>query len=145
MIRRAVEGDTEALLAMSRDFEREGCCNGIRANTPDDLEGMDIFVAEEDGQPAGYIYGKAVTDDSRCRGWCPDGKYYEVEELYVRPPWRDKGVGQQLFERISREAKAQGLNALCLYAVGKDWKKLFHFYIDRLGMTFWSAALHLEL
>ncbi len=144
LIRRAEDNDMEALLSMSLEFEREACCNGVRANQPSDLEGMDVFVAEESGFLTGYAYGRAITDDKRCV-WCEEGKYYELEEVYVRPAWRSQGTGQQLFEQICKEARGQGLHALCLYAVGKDWQRLFRFYIDRLGMTFWSAAMHMTL
>ena len=49
------------LIELSRDWENEGSCHGYRANTSDDLEDRRIFLAMEDGQIWGYLFGKMET------------------------------------------------------------------------------------
>lgn len=49
------------LIELSRDWENEGSCHGYRANTSDDLEDRRIFLAMEDGQILGYLFGKMET------------------------------------------------------------------------------------
>ena len=56
----------DQLIRFSEDWTAEGSCYGYRPNTPSDIEGNRIFVAEEEGNIVGYLFGianKVVNDD----------------------------------------------------------------------------------
>ena len=67
--------------------------------------------------------------------------YFEVEELYVVPECRGQGVGKVLFSFAEAVVKAEGIDYLMLSTATKDYRRILHFYIDELGMEFWSARL----
>jgi len=138
------DGLTADLIALSRDWEAEDSCRGYRANGPEDLEGRRVFVAEEDGAVRGYLFGQACTSE-RQSSVMPDGcPYFEVEELYVAPEMRSAGVGAALF-RFAEEAVRPTCGYLLLSTATKNWRAVFHFYLDLLDMQFWSARLFKKL
>ena len=65
---------------------------------------------------------------------------FEVEELYVVPEKRSQGIGAKLF-RYAEEAVKPEADYIVLSTATKNWKAIFHFYLDELDMTFWSARL----
>ena len=66
--------------------------------------------------------------------------YFEVEELYVCPADRSRGVGRRLFA-LAEEAAAGEADFLMLSTATKNWRAILHFYVEELGMEFWSARL----
>lgn len=88
-----------------------------------------------DNIPIGYAYGNKKQKE----------KYYYVEEIYVQPKFRSLGCGAKLFMKLKEEAEEMGCSSLRLNAVSKDYKRLLHFYIDEMGMEFWSAFLTMKL
>ena len=72
--------------------------------------------------------------------------YFEIEELYVRPAFRSRGIGQNLFrfaeDQIMKESEA---DFLMLSTATKNWKAILHFYLDELDMDFWNARLFKRL
>ena len=71
--------------------------------------------------------------------------YFEIEELYVHPSYRSRGIGKQLMESLEKELKKKGLEMMVLSTATKNWKAIMHFYIDEVGMNFWSARLYKRL
>ena len=69
---------------------------------------------------------------------------FEVEELYVCPPFRGRGIGQRLF-RCAEQAVSAEADFLMLSTATKNWRAIMHFYIDELDMQFWSARLFKRL
>ena len=85
------------LVSLSRDWEAEQSCYGYRANRREDIEGNRIFLAEENGAVAGYLFGHVFRSENM-RSIMPEGTAcFEVEELYVIPSRRSQGIGQALF------------------------------------------------
>ena len=129
-----------ALLALSMDWEAEDSCTGYRANTEEDLADCRVFLAEAGGQVAGYLFGRHCPA-SRTTSVMPEGaRCFEVEELYVRPECRSRGVGVALFRYTENAVKGEA-EFIVLGTATKNWRAILHFYIDELGMTFWSARL----
>lgn len=130
----------ETLIALSKDWETEQSCHGYRANARADIEGNRIFLAEADGAVIGYLFGKRCISE-RQSSVMPDATpYFEVEELYVIPSRRSQGVGAALFA-FSEQAVKPECDYILLSTATKNWRAIFHFYLDELDMQFWSARL----
>ena len=130
----------ETLIAMSVDWEAEMSCYGYRANEKDDIEGNRIFLAEEDGEVIGYLFG-APFESKNMKAVMPEGsRCFEVEELYVVPRFRSNGIGRVLFA-FAEDAVKDVADYMVLSTATKNWRAIFHFYLDELDMTFWSARL----
>ena len=140
---REVEPDDAVLallIAFSEDWAAENSCFGYRPNERSDILGNRIFLAEEDGKAVGYLFGK-VYQSEKMKSIMPEGTpYFEVEELYVTPQRRCRGIGEKLFKTAERAVKAEA-EYIVLSTATKNWKAIFHFYLDELDMTFWSARL----
>ena len=135
----------ERLIALSADWEAEDSCRGYRTNTAEDLHGRRIFAAEEDGKIVGYLFG--LTQRAKNSSTVVDAgtAYFELEELYVIPSRRSQGIGRRLFALAEQAAREEGSTHLLLSTATKDWKAILHFYIEELGMDFWSARLFKKL
>ncbi len=130
----------ETLVALSRDWEAEMSCRGYRANARADIEGNRIFVAEEDARVLGYLFGH-ISRSERQSSVMPDGTaFFEVEELYVVPERRSGGIGAALFA-YAEEAVRADADFMMLSTATKNWRAVFHFYLDVMDMQFWSARL----
>ena len=71
--------------------------------------------------------------------------YFEIEELYVVTAHRSKGIGRRLFALAEETARQDGLPYLMLSTATKNARAILHFYLDELGMEFWSARLFKSL
>ncbi len=130
----------EELIALSADWAAENSSRGYRRNGIEDLEGNRVFLAEEKGEIAGYLFGK-LEKAKQASSVMPEGTAcFEVEELYVNPPCRSQGVGSALF-RYAEEAVRGEAEFVTLGTATKNFRAILHFYIDELGMEFWSARL----
>ena len=141
-IREAVldEKTLAVLIGFSEDWAAENSCYGYRPNEKSDIEGNRIFLAEDGGNVAGYLFGK-VYPSKQMQSIMPEGTpYFEVEELYVVPEKRSRGIGMELFRHAEKAVKAEA-EYMVLSTATKNWKAIFHFYLDELDMTFWSARL----
>ena len=130
----------ERLISLSEDWEAENSCYGYRANERADIEGNRIFLAEEDGETVGYLFGHSFKSENM-RSIMPEGTdCFEVEELYVVPAFRSRGIGAALFRHASEAVKAEA-EYMILSTATRNWRAVFHFYLDELDMQFWSARL----
>ncbi len=128
------------LIRMSEDWEAENSCYGYRANERSDIEGNRIFLAEESGKIVGYLFG-SVRESKNMKSVMPEGtSIFELEEIYVVPGRRSQGIGEKLF-RYAENAVRTDAEYIVLSTATKNRKAIFHFYIDELGMEFWSARL----
>ena len=128
------------LIRLSEDWTAEDSCYGYRPNDRSDIEGNRIFLAKEDDIAVGYLFGK-VYPSEKMKSIMPEGTpYFEVEELYVIPEKRSKGIGEKLFRFVEGAVKDEA-EYMVLSTATKNWKAIFHFYLEELDMTFWSARL----
>ena len=128
------------LISLSEDWTAEDSCYGYRPNDKSDIEGNRIFLAKEDDTIVGYLFGKAYKSE-KMKSIMPEGTpYFEVEELYVIPEKRSQGIGEKLFHFVEDAVKDEA-EYMVLSTATKNWKAIFHFYLDELDMRFWSARL----
>ncbi|MBR5342418.1 MAG: GNAT family N-acetyltransferase [Oscillospiraceae bacterium] len=133
------------LIRFSADWEAEDSCRGYRANTHEDLAGRRVFLAEEDGEILGYLFGLRETAEKRSTVMDAGTDYFELEEIYVVPERRSQGVGRKLFAFAEDVLREEKMPYLMLGTATKNARAILHFYLDELGMTFWSARLFKKL
>jgi GNAT superfamily N-acetyltransferase len=108
MIRRGVPAD---LSAATEVFRRASLSNaGDRDNLlahpeflilgPEGLAEGRTYVAEEDGSLVGFAT------------WAEAGGTFELEDLFVDPGWRRRGIAASLVSRIADVLRAQGVECL---------------------------------
>lgn len=138
------QSDIKRLLELSLMWEKEDSCYGYRANTEDDLKDRYILAAYDDELIA-YVFGKEEVQEKQTSVIDKNMHYFEIEELYVHPSYRSRGIGKQLMESLEKELKKKGLKMMALSTATKNWKAIMHFYIDEIDMNFWSARLYKHL
>ena len=130
----------DQLIRFSEDWAAENSCYGYRPNDKSDIDGNRIFLAEDGDTVIGYLFGKVYLSQ-QMKSIMPEGTpYFEVEELYVVPERRSQGVGAKLFRYAEESVKSEAAY-MVLSTATKNWKAIFHFYLDELDMSFWSARL----
>ena len=135
----------EKLISMSADWEAESSTYGYRKNDRGDIEGNRIFLAERDGEILGYLFGHKEKSERASSIMANGTPFFEIEELYVVPSHRSEGIGRALFCFAEQAVKAAGIEFIMLSTATKNYKRILHFYIDELGMDFWSARLFKKL
>ena len=143
-IHEAKQSDLKRILELSLMWEKEDSCYGYRANMEDDLRDRYILAAYDDELIA-YIFGKEEIQDKQTSVIDKNMHYFEIEELYVHPLYRSRGIGKQLIERLEEELREKGIELMLLSTATKNWRAIMHFYIDEVGMNFWSARLYKRL
>ena len=143
-IHEAKQSDIKRLLELSLMWEKEESCYGYRANTEDDFQDCYILATYDDELIA-YIFGKEEIQEKQTSVIDKNMHYFEIEELYVHPSYRSRGIGKQLMESLEKELKKKGLRMMVLSTATKNWKAIMHFYIDEIDMNFWSARLYKHL
>lgn len=142
-------GVVEMLIAMSEDWEREASCHGYRKNAAEDIEGNRVFIAVDgddggDVKVIGYLFGHIERAEQTNSIYKKGTACFEVEELYVRPEYRSRGIGSELFRCAENAVKGQA-EMITLSTATKNFRAILHFYIDEAGMEFWNARLFKRL
>ena len=130
----------QVLIGLSEDWEKENSTWGYRKNEREDLKNRRIFTAEEDGEILAYLFGR-IEETARRNSFVREGTpVFELEELYVRPEYRNRSLGRQLF-RYAEEILKKDTDWIFLSTATRNYKAILHFYIEEVGMEFWSARL----
>ncbi len=94
-------------------------------------ENTPVFVAEEDGEVAGYAFC-AIREPSGKENLVPHKTLY-IDDLCVDEKKRGRGIGESLFRFVKEEAKRLGCDVVVLAVwEGNDPARRFY---DRMGMT----------
>ena len=128
------------LIALSEEWEQENSCYGYRSNSADDLKEKRIFVAEDNDLICGYLFGHCTTTEKDSSIYKAGTACFEIDELYVKAQYRNRGLGKKLF-LYAEKAVSPDVDMIMLTAAAKNFRAVLHFYIDELGMEFWSARL----
>ena len=128
------------LITLSKEWEQENSCYGYHRNNSDDFKDKRIFVATDGDLICGYLFGHNSTTEKDTSIYKAGTEYFEIDELYVKPQYRNCGIGQKLF-RYAEKAVSPDMNLIMLITATKNFRAILHFYIDELGMDFWSASL----
>ncbi len=155
-IRRAHERDLAAVATLYRQWEAEGITWGLVAATEADLRarlGPFFLVAERaegDQGPARDaivgIVGFAIGQGRRATPAPPDNlavfpggaDYLEVEDVYVAPHARGRGIGTQLMQTLLEQAHRSGIDRSMVFSATKNTDQITRFY-QRLGYRPWGV------
>lgn len=86
-----------------------------------------LFVAEEQNQIVGYaVFIKAFSVEFF-------GIYGEIDEIYVEPQFRNKGIGTAFIKFIENLARSQ--NCQALYTVATPKNKKAQILYEKLGFS----------
>jgi GNAT superfamily N-acetyltransferase len=134
-IREAVAGDTPLLKTLIHEFaefykfpvsitEEQLLRDGFGSRPL-----FHVLIAEYDGAAAGY----ALFFDyySSFKGCC-----IFLEDLFIRPQFRGKGIGNAFFERLAAIAEQGKYVGLILQVF--DWNKPAVEFYNKIGATFWD-------
>ena len=115
----------ELLIRFSAQWEAENICHGYRANTRADIEGNRIFLAMDGDLPVGYLFGHCLRSKEDTSVIPKDTRCFELEELYVLPEYRSKGVGRGLFSFVEKTIRPDA-DYLDLGTATKNWRAILH-------------------
>lgn len=98
-----------------------------------------FLVAESNGQIIGYINGSIQTSDTP--NVLPSQEpYLEIENIYVRPEFRNKQVGGALLKKLFEIAEQNGINRFFVSTVTRDMDRILRFYRSH-GFKAWYLEL----
>lgn len=130
----------DQLLSLSRDWAEEKTCPAYYANEEADFLDKDIYVALDGERIVAYAYGE-IRELTEATSYNRVGeKAFDLEELYVVPALRDRGVGKALY-RFMEEQIRDRVDVIGVTAVSYQYEKLLRFYIRELGFGFKYAQL----
>lgn len=141
-IRFARADDCDNIADLSKQFADECCCNGVNAESEEFYKDKRVLVATTSNNLiVGYLYFE-IEREEKTRSFSKKGdQILWIEELFVLPSYRKNGAGKMLFDFAETCAKENKCKTMRVNAVSKDYKRLLKFYIEKLGMDFWSAFL----
>ena len=149
-IKKAIFTDevVEQLINLSHVWCEENISNGLIPNTKEDLK-EPCYIATIDNKIVGYIFGHYYNNEKKVSlengASIPIGeKCFDIDELYVLEEYRHQGIGKRLFISIEKEVK-KNTNYITLGTSTRDYRKILHFYIEEVDMTFHSAFLYKKL
>lgn len=132
------------LLSMSKEWEKEQNVYGYIANEKSDIEGSRIFLAYDDDYAIGYLLGRGYCS-KKMKSVIEEGSpCFEIEELYVIASYRSKGVGKELLDKVCVMIQKE-YQYITLTTATKNHRAILNFYIEEVGMNFWSARLFKKL
>ncbi len=134
------EEEIQRLIQLSFLWEQEEISYGLRANTYEDFKDYDVFTASIQGEIIGYLFSHVVRKDRDTSVMKKDDRILEIEEIYVEEKYRNYGIGKRLFDWAEEYYQGQ-IDFISLVTSTKDYRRILNFYIDKLGLNFYSASL----
>jgi len=139
---RPLETDDMPLLTkLSKNWEEENSCYGYQRNEAAYFDKYRVFVAESDGKVIGYLFGTVEQSKSMTAIMPASTAYFEIEELYIDPTFRSQGIARAFMKYLENILLSEGIDKMVLSTATKDYKRILHFYIDEMGMSFGHAKL----
>ena len=142
-LRKLDSNTVKELIKLSKKWQDEECSWGIIANTDEDLK-EPVFVAIDNDNIVGYIFGHYYIVENKTSYIEIGKKCFMIDEIYVLPIYRSKGIGKELFKLMETHIK-ETCDYLTLSTSTKNYKSILHFYVDELDMNFHSAFLIKEM
>jgi GNAT superfamily N-acetyltransferase len=146
ILREVKPEDLATIHQLQKAWAAEGISYGYEAAPLDGLArqvGPYFLLAELEGAVVGFI--SATVRVSEGLAVVPVGlSYLEVDDLYVTPPCRGRGLGSKLLEAVLNDARAAGLKRCTVYSSTKDARRILDFYQGH-GFKSWFVQMFTEL
>ncbi|WP_219836867.1 GNAT family N-acetyltransferase [Paenibacillus sp. R14(2021)] len=143
MVRKAESTDLESISGLSEIWEQEDITYGLKANTAKDLLAClenELWIAVEEVIIVGYLIGEVKRNTSLSIFEESDRTYFEIEEIYIHPDRRGRGIGEKLLKEVTENLKQQGITRMTVSTANKDWKNIIGFY-EKFGFKTWTMTL----
>jgi ribosomal protein S18 acetylase RimI-like enzyme len=146
LIRQAEGSDTQAISRLQQQWFEEGSVYGFVPESREQVEAAIspyLLVAEVGNQVIGFISGSARISDGTAV--IPEGEsYLEIDNLYVAPEFRRRGVGSRLITQLLARAKQRDVAYAVLYSAAKDIHSILRFY-ERHSFQSWYVRMFRKL
>jgi ribosomal protein S18 acetylase RimI-like enzyme len=145
LIRGCTQRDFENIFELDKLWDEEGVAYfftyGNREDFIADFERFKEYflVAESEGQIVAYVNG-SVRVNEKLEILPKQETYLEVENIYVRPEFRNRQVGGDLLEQLLAIAEKNGIKRFIVSTITKDTDRILRFY-RRYGFKPWSVDL----
>ena len=105
-----------------------------------------FLIAEVNGQTVGFVIGgrgpvDAIGKEMADEAFPGEEAYLEIQDLYVSPSFRNRGIGSLLMRTVIQRGLEAGLTRSMVYTNNPDYARIGRFYerfgykIDHLFMT----------
>ncbi len=144
-IRHAAAKDIPAISSLGNRFLKEIPAYGLVIRSEEELNKLDlnlIWVVED-----AEILGYAICLPENYHGqniFKENDKIVELDEIYLVPEIRGRGIGSQLLEAITDYVKKSGYTKFYVNSAVKDLMPVIRFYRDN-GFKTWSIQLYKDL
>jgi GNAT superfamily N-acetyltransferase len=145
-IRTCQKGDLATVRGFHEAF-REETQNGEQELVPlENRLSEYMLLAEVAGELIGYVIGKHQTAEFTHAGSqstpfheAEEG-YLELQEVYVTPRFRNRGIGSTLVDAALIRARRNGISHSMAYTSNKNWQAGVAFY-ERCGYRTWCVSM----
>lgn len=141
-IRACSRNDIDDVIRLEQQWEQEDIAYGDfnPMSREDYLAILEHFpayflVAESAGQIVGYIHA-SVQRNNPVEVIPPDQPYVAIEDIYVRPDFRNQDIGGALLERVFVVAQQEGIERFTVGTLSKETDSILKFYRNH-GFTPW--------
>ncbi len=142
-ISKATDAQLPEFLTLSKIWEEEKITRGMTAGKAEDFQCLTVWTCTFNKRLIGYLSGHEAISENMCI-FPPNTHYFEIDELYVLPQYRNLGIGRRLFECAEQEIRNSGVGYLFLSSATNDYLKIQNFY-TKLGMQVWTQIFFKEL
>lgn len=137
----------DQLINLSHIWAEEDITNGLIPNTREDLK-EPCYIALDNSKIVGYIFGHFYNNEKKLsipNGEIPIGeRCFEIDELYVLKEYRSQGIGKELYRLLEKEVESE-VKFITLPTSTRDYRKILHFYIEEVEMSFHSAFIYKKI
>jgi ribosomal protein S18 acetylase RimI-like enzyme len=130
-IRKCTEVDIPAVQALQRLWYGENNTFGFVPGDETYLTGKVstyFFLAVSDEEQfLGFAYG-TVHVSKELAIFADGTAYIEIDDIYIHPEYRDRGIGGELLDAILKAAAENGIERSLVYSASKDMDKSIGFY-----------------
>ena len=96
-----------------------------------------FLIAEVDGQTVGFVIGDkgpvdVIGKETAREAFPGEEAYLEIQDLYVAPSLRNRGIGSLLMRTVIQRGLEAGLTRSMVYTNNPDYARIGRFY-ERFG------------
>ena len=145
LIRECTYNDIDEVLQLDAQWEQENIAHDFipisRGEFIAHLESFQVYflVAEIDGSIVGYANG-SVHFSQGVAVIPKQESYLEIDNVYLKPGFRNRHIGGKLLERLLEVAQRNGIQRFLVSSDSKNMEKILNFY-QSYGFTTWYVQM----